>query len=113
MVAFAFLSLFTFPVLAQPTPQPEETLTLPPIIKSGSAADVLTEDPVLPTRKIPALPSGTSGSPTRSYTMSQPTPVLENNQPGGFSQVKGFGRSSEDLNVMAFGVPLNSPQGGG
>lgn len=85
---------------------------LTPIVKHGSPADALMDDPVVPPVRMENEPSG-SASVVHSFGNALPLPTLDTGTPGSLSQFRGLGRSAEDINVQTLGVPLNPPQGGG
>lgn len=103
------ISLFLFlPVFAHAA-----AVELAPIIKEGTPADALMDDPVLPARLETVSPFSSSGALDRSLIGALPLSIRETGQPGELSQIRALGRSAEDTNVQALGIPLNPPQGGG
>ncbi|MGZ3707884.1 MAG: hypothetical protein ACXWPM_03500, partial [Bdellovibrionota bacterium] len=106
MIAFAFALLLVSPS------QADTEISLPPIVKEGTPGEVLMEDPI-----VPALGDSTrldSGSGSVLHQLANEIPLAAPD-PGrvGFAQFRGFGKSAEDTDVQAFGIPLNSPLGGG
>jgi hypothetical protein len=112
-VALAVLALVG--ALAAPVARAasEDAIELAPIIKEGTPADVLMEDPVRPTRGGPSTLGAGEGTVLRGIADELPLPVTDLGHPGTLSQLRGIGRSAEDTNVQTLGIPLNYPQGGG
>lgn len=79
----------------------------------GSASDSLIEDPVVPSVERAIDKPSTNGSISNSFSDLLPIPLTDYGYPGTVTQVRGLGRTVEDTNVEALGVPLNLPQGGG
>jgi hypothetical protein len=109
---FAFLlwalTLNQTPALA------DDAVNLAPIVVEGTAADALQYDPIVPAFTKPKLESqSASGSITREVSDDLPIPITDYGVPGVTTQVRGLGRTVEDTNVQALGIPLNPPQGGG
>ncbi len=93
--------------------QSEAPITLPAIIKEGTPGDVLLQDPVSPALTREAKLTTASGSLQKSLSDELPLVVTGTGLAGNAAQFRGLGRSAEDTNVQALGVPLNAPQGGG
>lgn len=105
------LALFAAPFLIFEAESKE--IELAPIIRYGTPADALLEDPYFPVEEVRAEPVSSSGTPEHALSTSIPLPVQDTGKPGAFAQYRGLGRSAEDVSVQALGVPLNPPQGGG
>jgi hypothetical protein len=86
---------------------------LPPIIKDASPVDALSNDPVIPADQGSTALTGGDGSIDQTFEDELPFSVTDTGRPGGLTQFRGLGRSAEDTNVQALGIPLNPPQGGG
>lgn len=106
MIGFAYLAL-------GPSLSRAETIDLPPILKEGSPTELLSEDPVLPVRKVSVPESTGSGTLTRGLIHGLSLPLAEAGTPGYPAQVRGLGLSPEDTDVQAFGLSLNPAQGQG
>ena len=90
-----------------------EDLNLSPLIKEGAAGEVLQQDLILPAEAGSVDQPSSTGSIVSAIQDRAALPVSNYGRPGALSQVRGFGLSAEDVDVQAFGVSLNSPQGGG
>jgi hypothetical protein len=86
---------------------------LPPIIKEGTPGDLLLIDPVVPASDGSTLMNTGSGSIQNSLQNQLAVPISDSGRAGGLAQVRGLGPSAEDVDVQAFGLSLNPPQGGG
>ena len=107
------LSLFALTTAVTPHLSVAAHIELAPIIKEGTPGEVLLDDPILPSLSGRTESSSGSGSVVKSVEDRTALPVNETGNPGTFTQFRGLGLSAEDIDVEAFGVPLNSPQGGG
>lgn len=96
----------------------EAPVELPRILKTGpsiSPADLLSQDPVSPIesgRPDPASGSA-AGTMQKGLNESLALPITGGGAPGNAVLMRGLGRSAEETDVQALGVPLNPPQGGG
>jgi len=107
-----FLALL-FAVLPSAFAANAPDIQLAPIVREESAAEALSQDPVLPEQSgEPEIWSGT-GSVQRSLQQSLPVTFTDRGQPQAASQIRGLAPSAQDVDVQAFGVSLNPPQGGG
>ncbi len=88
-------------------------LELAPLIKEGTPGDLLMQDAVVPPQDGVAYPISGSGTLQQSLGDQFALPVISTAVPGNTVQFRGLGRSAEDTDVQAFGIPLNPPQGGG
>ena len=86
---------------------------LPPIIKSGTPGEVLLDDPILPALNGMTQYNSGTGTVQNSLQNQLPLSVTDYGRPGSAGQLRGLGFSSEELDVQAFGISLNPPQGGG
>ena len=91
----------------------ESEVILPLITKTGAPAEVLMDDPIVPARKGKVSLNSAAGSIQNSLQNQLPIPITDSGKPGNLGQVRGFGPSAEDVDVQAFGLSLNPPQGGG
>ena len=71
------------------------------------------QDAVVPSYEGPANLGSGSGTLQKSLSDQLALPVVGMENPGGVVQFRGLGRSAEDTDVQALGIPLNPPQGGG
>ncbi len=90
-----------------------ETWILPAIITEGTPADALKYDPVVPATKSQTDSLNGAGTLTRDLQQKLPFQIKTNGRPGQQSSLIGVGKNSEETDVNALGIPLNSPQGGG
>lgn len=88
-------------------------LTLDPVLVNGTAADLLSQDSIVPQEKKRTDPVSSSGSVGRSLLTRTTLPITETGHPGEPSSVRGSARSADDVDARIFGVPINPPQGGG
>ena len=86
---------------------------LPPITKSGSPGDVLLQDEMVPPLTGTTRPNSGSGHIQNALQNQMAIPMTQYGPVGGAAQVRGFGSSAEDVDIQAFGISLNPPQGGG
>lgn len=86
---------------------------LSPLVKEGSAAEVLFDDPFVPAQKGKLQPNSGAGSIQGWVRDQNAIPMTDSGRPGNVAQVRGLGVSSEDADVQVFGISLNPPQGGG
>lgn len=93
--------------------QSDSLINLPLIVKQGTPGEVLSEDVILPAQKGPLRSNSTSGFIQNSLQNQMALPVSDYGKPGNLAQLKGLGASAEELDVQAFGISLNPPQGGG
>ncbi len=91
----------------------EGTAVLAPVHVEGSATEVLQYDPIVPAQKEKVSGTSGSGALQRDFSDKLPLPVTDPGTPGALSQFRGLGRSVDETNVQALGIPLNLPQGGG
>ncbi len=90
-----------------------EEFYLAPIIKEGTPGEVLIEDPIVsPLSGGTSLSSG-AGSIQNSLQNQMAIPITDYGRAGQLAQIRGFGFSSEDVDVQVLGVSVNPPQGGG
>lgn len=89
-------------------------IELPPIRIMGTPSDVLLADPLVPAveGRVSHQPTG-QGNLGRVLQNETGLPGVDYGRVGSISQLRGFGSSSDDLNVQVLGIPLNGPQGGG
>lgn len=113
MSAFFFVVSFAF--LSSPAIGGWIEVDTPVVVQGESASpgDLLMEDPVAPSRRARTQAASGSGGVQKSLSDQIALPVAGTGAPGGQSQFRGLGRSAEDTDVQAFGIPLNPPQGGG
>jgi hypothetical protein len=79
----------------------------------ASPLDLLAQDAILPVKKgVPEVDTS-QGSIQHTLTNELPYSVTDPGRPGALSQFRGLGRSSDETDVQALGIPLNYPQGGG
>lgn len=83
------------------------------IEKRGSAGEALLDDPVIPYWGARSFLNSTTGTIVNSIENQINIPVTDYGRAGASAQVRGFGSSAEDVDVQAFGISLNPPQGGG
>jgi hypothetical protein len=87
---------------------------VPPIVLDGeSPAEALHEENPVPAQEDEMRPTTSSGTIDAALTQDLAVSVTPATAPGGLSQIRGLGRSAEEVSVEAFGVPLNPAQGGG
>ncbi len=112
MLRVAFISAFLLTAQAQAE---ENDLQLPPIRLVGdSAAEGLHALNPTPAVEHPASQLTGSGNLDQSISQTLAIPITPaTGGAGQLSQVRGLGRSAEEMNVEVFGVPLNPAQGGG
>lgn len=86
---------------------------LPPIVKRGSPAEALSEDAVVPIERRESRRSAGVGSLHREIQDELALPATDTGSPGALGQVRGLGRSAEEVDVQSLGISLNPAQGGG
>ena len=90
-----------------------EQIDLPPIVKEGAAGEVLQFDAVVPAQSGAVGGVTGNGSVVSGLQDQLPVSLSQSGRPGNLAQVRGYGISSEDVDVQSFGISLNPPQGGG
>lgn len=111
-VLFGFFFLFPYLSFAASSAS-DSTVVLSPIVVEGASTDALLFDPIVPTTEQTLGTGSASGSVARSMEEQLPTPFTDYGLPGITTQFRGIGRTVDETNVQALGVPLNSIQGGG
>lgn len=109
------LAVSTHSFAEQTVPADEPVVETQPIIVIGQTpGDELSQDLVIPV-KSGSTDNGvsSSGGIARILGHALAVPIQVSTTPGGLSQIRGLGRSAEDISVQTLGIPLNSPQGGG
>ena len=92
----------------------ERRLSCPALVKEGTPGDLLMQDAVVPSWQAGGQTCRAgSGTLQKSLSDQIALPVISTSVPGNNVQFRGLGRSAEDTDVQAFGIPLNPPQGGG
>lgn len=90
--------------------------TLPAIVIEGTTLEGMNEDSLVPalssSRESLNQPSAT-GSLGTALKRDFALPVSDYGKPGNLTALRGFGRSSDEINAEVLGVPLNYAQGGG
>lgn len=92
-----------------------EVTEIAPIVRDLelSPADELMADPVVPKQSGAVSEASASGGIDATLSREAAVPLTYTGQPGAAAQIRGFGRSAEDVQTQMLGVPLNPPQGGG
>ncbi len=116
LILFAGLLNFGAPIYVhagaeENSPPPE--WELPPIVAEGQPFDLLNEDFAVPASSSEIRHPEGSGGIQRGLLRETPLTVTDLGSPGSASSILGLGRSSEETNVTALGIPLNPAQGGG
>ena len=112
-IRFYWILCFVFFLGAPLSGWGDQEVRLNPLVKEGSAAEVLFEDSIVPVQRGKLEPNAGSGSVQGWMRDQNAIPMSDAGRPGNLAQVRGFGVSSEDADVQALGLSLNLPQGGG
>lgn len=88
-------------------------LNLPPVVKFGTPGEVLLEDSIVAPWSGNTGLNSNSGSIQSSMQDQLAIPFTDLGRAGDLGQIRGLGPSAEDVDVQAFGISLNPPQGGG
>lgn len=93
----------------------ETAVQLPRLIVEETSAESALLDPISEDQQVKVdRTTGTSGSIESDLRKASPLLVNRGGAgAGSFDQYKGYGKSAEDIDVQALGVPLNSALGGG
>ena len=90
------------------------------VVESSLSPDWLAENPLLPTHSSRDSRSGLGfqspngkGTIADSLTKDLGLGVTSNGTAGSANQFRGLGRSADETQIQALGIPLNPPQGGG
>ncbi len=87
---------------------------LPAVTNNDLApADVLQDSALLPSQSVGTRTDTGGQGIERGLSNQTPLPVSMASTPGSYTSFRGLGRSADEVNFQAFGVPLNGPQGGG
>ncbi len=86
---------------------------IPPIVMSGAPGAALMEDAIVPAFEGGVQLNSGTGSVQNTLQDQLSVPITNLGRPGNMGQVRGLGLSAEDVDVQAFGISLNPPQGGG
>lgn len=92
---------------------PSDTIELPPVIHEVPSRTVNGEQVDEFSGSVLSELLTASGSVAKNVGNQIPIPVLDSGRPGGNSQIRGLGKSAEELSVQTLGVSLNPAQGGG
>ena len=91
----------------------ENDILLPVIRVTGSSTDALQDDGTVLPDEVSAQKLESRGSGVRALGQAVGVSTTDYGKSGTLSQVRGIGRSADEVNVQALGVPMNPPQGGG
>ncbi len=110
-MVFCFIGYLFFIPVVQAHSQADYELPL--VVKLGATEEVVQQDFAVPAQTgVTSLNSG-SGFLQNTLQNQLAVPMTTSGKPGNLAQMRGVGLSSEEVDVQAFGVSLNSPQGGG
>ncbi len=108
MIALIILGLWTSAVQAD-----EAEFWAPPIDVIGFPSSAEEADSRKPVGEGEVTSQSASGGIQRDLFRSLPVSIQDGSRPGAASSLIGLGRSAEETEIEALGVPLNSVQGGG
>jgi hypothetical protein len=92
--------------------QNQSLVELDPLVIRSSPGGILADDPIVPGWSGEIGVSG-AGSIQNSLQNQMSFAISDFGKRGMFSQIRGLGTSSDDIDIQVFGISMNPAQGGG